>query len=115
MGTAAPPLGIRMSHTSPHGVTASTAFHFVKTIRIDNTKTTNNVKADIAIYNTQSDYAAGKPPIDETQFVFTLVKNDGRSGAGDILEQCYTAMNASSNAGGVDYAGGSSTDIADTR
>ena len=115
MGTARPPLGIRMSHVSPHGFTSSNAFHFVRQITIDNTKTTNNVKANISIYNTQSDYAADKPAIDETQFVFTLVKNDGRAGAGDILEQCYTAMNASGDAGGVDYAKGSKSDIADSR
>jgi len=116
MGTAAPPLGIIMSHTSPHGFTASSAFHIVDLMRLDNKVTSGNVRAWINVYNSQSDYSNGKDPIDRLEFTFTLAKNTSKSGAaGDILEQCYTALVASSDVDGTDYAGGSTSTATDSR
>ena len=115
MGTSVPPLGIVMSHTSPHGFTASSAFHIIRTLRLDNRITSNNVRAEIDIYNSKSDYDNSKDPIDRIHFVFSLSKNDGRAAAGDILEQCYTALVAASDVEGVNYSGGSRTTATDSR
>ena len=113
---AAPPLGVVMSHVSPHGFTASSAFHIVRTLELNNSSVTNNVTAEIDIFNSKTDYDNDKDPIDSIQFIFTHTRNTARATQGDILSQCYTALKASSTAGGrVDYARGSPVDQTDSR
>ena len=94
------PLGLTLSHVTPTGATHSSAFHTIASCYVDNKKLTKNVTVKVEIYNSLSDYNAGKPQIDDLNFSFTLLKNQV-SGKGqiqtvtrrdDILVQAYNQL-----------------------
>jgi len=94
------PLGLTLSHVTPTGATHSSAFHTIASCYVDNKKLTKNVTVKVEIYNSLSDYNAGKPQIDDLNFSFTLLKNQV-SGKGqiqtvtrrdDVLVQAYNQL-----------------------
>jgi len=90
------PLGLTLSHVTPTGATHSNAFHTIASCYVDNKKLTNNVTVKVEIYNSLSDYNAGKPQIDDLNFSFTLLKNQvsGKvvTRRDDILVQAYNQL-----------------------
>ena len=90
------PLGLTLSHVTPTGATHSSAFHTIASCYVDNKKLTNNVSVKVEIYNSLSDYNAGKPQIDDLNFSFTLLKNVVSKGSvtrrDDILVQAYNQL-----------------------
>ena len=90
------PLGLTLSHVTPTGATHSSAFHTIASCYVDNKKLTNNVSVKVEIYNSLSDYNAGKPQIDDLSFSFTLLKNVVSKGSvtrrDDILVQAYNQL-----------------------
>ena len=90
------PLGLTLSHVTPTGATHSSAFHTIASCYVDNKKLTNNVSVKVEIYNSLSDYNAGKPQIDDLNFSFTLLKNAVSKGSvtrrDDILVQAYNQL-----------------------
>ena len=94
------PLGLTLSHVTPTGATHSSAFHTIASCFVNNRRVNNNVTVKVEIYNSLSDYNAGKPQIDDLNFTFTLLKN-AVSGKGklqtvtrrdDILVQAYNQL-----------------------
>ena len=94
------PLGLTLSHVTPTGATHSNAFHTIASCFVNNRRINNNVTVKVEIYNSLSDYNAGKPQIDDLNFTFTLLKNQV-SGKGkiqtvtrrdDILVQAYNNL-----------------------
>ena len=69
------PLGLTLSHVTPTGATHSNAFHTIASCYVNNKRVNNNVTVKVEIYNSVSDYNAGKPQIDDLNFTFTLLKN----------------------------------------
>ena len=106
------PLGITLSHVTPTGATHSSAFHTIASCYVNNKRINNNVTVKVEIYNSLSDYNAGKPQIDDLNFTFTLLKNVV-SGKGvvtrrnDILVQAYNNLMTLTNPDGssTDYDG----------
>ena len=90
------PLGLTLSHVTPTGATHSSAFHTIASCYVDNKKLTKNVTVKVEIYNSLSDYNAGKPQIDDLNFSFTLLKNVVSKGSvtrrDDILVQAYNQL-----------------------
>lgn len=90
------PLGLTLSHVTPTGATHSSAFHTIASCYVDNKKLTKNVIVKVEIYNSLSDYNAGKPQIDDLNFSFTLLKNVVSKGSvtrrDDILVQAYNQL-----------------------
>ena len=90
------PLGLTLSHVTPTGATHSSAFHTIAACYVDNKKLTKNVTVKVEIYNSLSDYNAGKPQIDDLNFSFTLLKNQvsGKvvTRRDDILVQAYNQL-----------------------
>ena len=90
------PLGLTLSHVTPTGATHSNAFHTIASCYVDNKKLTKNVTVKVEIYNSLSDYNAGKPQIDDLNFSFTLLKNVVSKGSvtrrDDILVQAYNQL-----------------------
>ncbi len=123
------PLGLTLSHVTPTGATHSSAFHTIASCFVNNRRVNNNVTVKVEIYNSVSDYNAGKPQIDDLNFTFTLLKNSV-SGKGklqtvtrrdDILVQAYNQLmtlnapdGSSTNYSGVSDDTGA-TDDNDTR
>ena len=119
------PLGITLSHVTPTGATHSNAFHTIASCFVNNKKLTNNVTVKVEIYNSASDYNAGRPQIDDLNFSFTLLKNQV-SGKGkiqtvtrrdDILVQAYNQLmtlnapdGSATNYSGVTHTTGSVDD-----
>jgi phosphosulfolactate phosphohydrolase-like enzyme len=94
------PLGLTLSHVTPTGATHSSAFHTIASCFVNNRAVSNNVTVKVEVYNSLSDYNAGKPQIDDLRFTFTLLKN-AVSGKGklqtvtrrdDILVQAYNQL-----------------------
>ena len=94
------PLGLTLSHVTPTGATHSNAFHTIASCYVNNKRINNNVTVKVEIFNSLSDYNAGKPQIDDLNFTFTLLKNQV-SGKGklqtvtrrdDILVQAYNNL-----------------------
>jgi hypothetical protein len=94
------PLGLTLSHVTPTGATHSNAFHTIASCYVNNKRINNNVTVKVEIFNSLSDYNAGKPQIDDLNFTFTLLKNQV-SGKGkiqtvtrrdDILVQAYNQL-----------------------
>ena len=94
------PLGLTLSHVTPTGATHSNAFHTIASCFVNNRVVSNNVTVKVEVYNSLSDYNAGKPQIDDLRFTFTLLKN-AISGKGklqtvtrrdDILVQAYNQL-----------------------
>ena len=106
------PLGITLSHVTPTGATHSNAFHTIASCYVNNKRINNNVTVKVEIFNSLSDYNAGKPQIDDLNFTFTLLKNVV-SGKGvvtrrnDILVQAYNNLMTLTNPDGssTDYDG----------
>ena len=106
------PLGITLSHVTPTGATHSSAFHTIASCYVNNKRINNNVTVKVEIFNSLSDYNAGKPQIDDLNFTFTLLKNVV-SGKGvvtrrnDILVQAYNNLMTLTNPDGssTDYDG----------
>jgi hypothetical protein len=106
------PLGITLSHVTPTGATHSNAFHTIASCYVNNKRINNNVTVKVEIFNSLSDYNAGKPQIDDLNFTFTLAKNVV-SGKGvvtrrnDILVQAYNNLMTLTNPDGssTDYDG----------
>jgi len=106
------PLGLTLSHVTPTGATHSSAFHTIASCYVNNKRINNNVTVKVEIYNSLSDYNAGKPQIDDLNFTFTLLKNVV-SGKGvvtrrnDILVQAYNNLMTLTNPDGssTDYDG----------
>ena len=92
------PLGLTLSHVTPTGATHSNAFHTIASCYVDNKKLTNNVTVKVEIYNSLTDYNAGRPQIDDLNFSFTLLKNAVAKGSlvqrDDILVQAYNFLMA---------------------
>ena len=125
------PLGLTLSHVTPTGATHSNAFHTVASCYVNNKRVNNNVTVKVEIYNSVSDYNAGKPQIDDLNFTFTLAKNtvaaNPKGGPGivtrknDILVQAYNNLMTLTNPDGssTDYDGvandSGATDDNDTR
>jgi len=91
------PLGITLSHVTPTGATHSSAFHTIASCYVNNKRINNNVTVKVEIFNSLSDYNAGKPQIDDLNFTFTLLKNTiSAKGAvtrrDDILVQAYNQL-----------------------
>jgi hypothetical protein len=123
------PLGLTLSHVTPTGATHSSAFHTIASCFVNNRVVSNNVTVKVEVYNSLSDYNAGKPQIDDLRFTFTLLKN-AVSGKGklqtvtrrdDILVQAYNQLmtlnapdGSSTNYSGVQNDLGA-TDDNDTR
>ena len=120
------PLGLTLSHVTPTGATHSSAFHTIASCYVNNKRINNNVTVKVEIFNSLSDYNAGKPQIDDLNFTFTLLKNVV-SGKGvvtrrnDILVQAYNNLMTLTNPDGssTDYDGvandNGATDDNDTR
>ena len=106
------PLGLTLSHVTPTGATHSSAFHTIASCYVNNKRINNNVTVKVEIFNSLSDYNAGKPQIDDLNFTFTLLKNVV-SGKGvvtrrnDILVQAYNNLMTLTNPDGssTDYDG----------
>ena len=92
------PLGLTLSHVTPTGATHSNAFHTIASCFVNNRKLTNNVTVKVEIYNSLTDYNAGRPQIDDLNFSFTLLKNAVAKGSlvqrDDILVQAYNFLMA---------------------
>ena len=91
------PLGLTLSHVTPTGATHSNAFHTIASCYVNNKRINNNVTVKVEIFNSLSDYNAGKPQIDDLNFTFTLLKNVvSAKGAvtrrDDILVQAYNQL-----------------------
>jgi len=90
------PLGLTLSHVTPTGATHSNAFHTIASCYVNNKRINNNVTVKVEIYNSLSDYNAGKPQIDDLNFTFTLLKNTIRGQTitrrDDILVQAYNNL-----------------------
>ena len=119
------PLGLTLSHVTPTGATHSSAFHTIASCFVNNRRVNNNVTVKVEIYNSVSDYNAGKPQIDDLNFSFTLLKNlvNGKNVTkrDDILVQAYNQLmtlnapdGSSTNYSGVSDDTGA-TDDNDTR
>ena len=87
------PLGLTLAHTTPTGALHKYAFHTIASCFVNNKKLTNNVTVKVEIYNSLTDYNAGRPQIDDLNFSFTLLKNAVTKGSlvqrDDILVQAY--------------------------
>lgn len=87
------PLGVTLAHTTPTGALHKLAFHTIASCFVNNKKLTNNVTVKVEIYNSLTDYNAGRPQIDDLNFSFTLLKNAVSKGSlvqrDDILVQAY--------------------------
>ena len=87
------PLGLTLAHTTPTGALHKLAFHTIASCFVNNKKLTNNVTVKVEIYNSLTDYNAGRPQIDDLNFSFTLLKNAVSKGSlvrrDDILVQAY--------------------------
>ena len=87
------PLGVTLAHTTPTGALHKYAFHTIASCFVNNKKLTNNVTVKVEIYNSLTDYNAGRPQIDDLNFSFTLLKNAVSKGSlvrrDDILVQAY--------------------------
>ena len=119
------PLGLTLSHVTPTGATHSNAFHTIASCYVNNKRINNNVTVKVEIFNSLSDYNAGKPQIDDLNFTFTLLKNQV-SGKGkiqtvtrrdDILVQAYNQLmtlnapdGSATNYSGVSDATGATDD-----
>ena len=107
------PLGLTLSHVTPTGATHSNAFHTIASCYVNNKRINNNVTVKVEIYNSVSDYNAGKPQIDDLNFTFTLAKNTVHAKTGvvtrrnDILVQAYNNLMTLTNPDGssTDYDG----------
>ncbi len=105
------PLGITLSHVTPTGATHSSAFHTIASCYVNNKRINNNVTVKVEIFNSLSDYNAGKPQIDDLNFTFTLLKNvvakGGVTRRDDILVQAYNSLMTLTNPDGssTDYDG----------
>ena len=92
------PLGVTVPHTTPTGALHRYAFHTIASCYVDNKKLTNNVTVKVEIYNSLTDYNAGRPQIDDLNFSFTLLKNAVAKGSlvqrDDILVQAYNFLMA---------------------
>ena len=107
------PLGITLSHVTPTGATHSNAFHTIASCYVNNKRINNNVTVKVEIFNSLSDYNAGKPQIDDLNFTFTLLKNTVHAKTGvvtrknDILVQAYNNLMTLTNPDGssTDYDG----------
>jgi len=105
------PLGLTLSHVTPTGATHSNAFHTIASCYVNNKRINNNVTVKVEIYNSLSDYNAGKPQIDDLNFTFTLLKNTIRGQTitrrDDILVQAYNNLMTLTNPDGssTDYDG----------
>ena len=90
------PLGLTLSHVTPTGATHSSAFHTIASCYVNNKRINNNVTVKVEIFNSLSDYNAGKPQIDDLNFTFTLLKNVVSKGSvtrrDDILVQAYNQL-----------------------
>ena len=90
------PLGLTLSHVTPTGATHSNAFHTIASCYVNNKRINNNVTVKVEIYNSLSDYNAGKPQIDDLNFTFTLLKNTIKGQTitrrDDILVQAYNNL-----------------------
>ena len=90
------PLGLTLSHVTPTGATHSNAFHTIASCYVNNKRINNNVTVKVEIFNSLSDYNAGKPQIDDLNFSFTLLKNlvNGKNviRRDDILVQAYNHL-----------------------
>ena len=94
------PLGLTLSHVTPTGATHSNAFHTIASCYVNNKRVKNNVTVKVEIFNSVSDYNAGKPQIDDLNFTFTLLKNTVSGKApfqtvtrrDDILVQAYNHL-----------------------
>ncbi|MBP04485.1 MAG: hypothetical protein CMA72_06855 [Euryarchaeota archaeon] len=90
------PLGLTLSHVTPTGATHSNAFHTISSCYVNNKRINNNVTVKVEIYNSLSDYNAGKPQIDDLNFTFTLLKNlvnkQTVTRRDDILVQAYNNL-----------------------
>ena len=87
------PLGVTIPHTTPTGALHRYAFHTIASCFVNNRKLTNNVTVKVEVYNSLTDYNAGRPQIDDLNFRFTLLKNAVSKGSlvqkDDILVQAY--------------------------
>jgi hypothetical protein len=92
------PLGVTLAHTTPTGALHKLAFHTIASCFVNNKKLTNNVTVKVEIYNSLTDYNAGRPQIDDLNFSFTLLKNAVAKGSlvqrDDILVQAYNFLMA---------------------
>ena len=90
------PLGLTLSHITPTGATHSNAFHTIASCYVNNKRINNNVTVKVEVYNSLSDYNAGKPQIDDLNFTFTLLKNTIKGQTvtrrDDILVQAYNNL-----------------------
>ena len=91
------PLGLTLSHVTPTGATHSNAFHTIASCYVNNKRINNNVTVKVEIFNSLSDYNAGKPQIDDLNFTFTLLKNVVSAKGtvtrrDDILVQAYNQL-----------------------
>ena len=100
------PLGLTLSHVTPTGATHSSAFHTIASCYVNNKRINNNVTVKVEIFNSLSDYNAGKPQIDDLNFTFTLLKNTINAKTGvvtrknDILVQAYNNLMTLTNPDG---------------
>ena len=92
------PLGVTIPHATPTGALHRDAFHTIASCFVNNRKLTNNVTVKVEVYNSLTDYNAGRPQIDDLNFSFTLLKNHVAKGSivqrDDILVQAYNYLMA---------------------
>jgi len=102
------PLGLTLSHVTPTGATHSNAFHTIASCYVNNKRINNNVTVKVEIFNSVSDYNAGKPQIDDLNFTFTLLKNVV-SAKGDVTRRDDILVQAYNNLMTLNAPDGSAT------